>query len=267
MMGGPAGQRPRTGKPQPVGADRARSLRGALDTALALLFPEPARCGLCGKHLSGYVQGVGRGRLCALCTANIEPLLTDLCAVCGRCGEGLLCGDCARTPRVIFSARAYARYTGAVEQALKKLKYEGATELLPALADWLCAGYDRHHGDDDDFVVVPVPMHPVKQRRRGFNQAEELARRLCRQRGLRRTQPLERVTLEQSQTVHVRAERLEALCSAFALVADERSRRLVRGARVLLVDDVLTTGSTADACARLLFEAGAVAVDVLTVAR
>lgn len=190
-------------------------------------------------------------------------LAGPLCRVCGRDGHGALCEDCRRAPHEFFTARAYARYEGSVEAAIKAYKYQGDRRLLPILVAWMVDGYLRHHGTDTHVGVTPVPMHPVKFRRRGFNQADDLAVGLCKTLRLRYMPALARVRLDGSQTTVSRGERLRSMEGAFALAPGQAAE----GAYILLVDDVLTTGGTADACASVLFQAGAVSVDVLTVAR
>ncbi len=193
---------------------------------------------------------------------------------------------------VFFQARAYAAYEGSVELAIKALKYQGDRRLVPILGDFLVEAFVRFYGDD--MAVVPVPMHPIKLKRRGFNQSEELARHLSRRTGLRVVMALKRVSEGSSQTGYSRDERLASLSDAFDFNDElfsvgqrshegyharriggrgtDRGRKRPRGEgilgeQVLLIDDVLTTGGTADACAQILFEHGAVSVNVLTVAR
>ena len=126
--------------------------------------------------------------------------------------------------------------------------------------------------------LVPVPMHPIKQANRGFNQSEQLAKYICRELKLPYVNILKRVRAGDSQAMRKRKERGYAKENPFAVRESQepieiRPRRLrqeenpIAGHSVLLVDDVLTTGSTADACAEVLYQLDAVAVHVLTVAR
>lgn len=238
----------------------------AMEAVGALLYPEPPSCAVCGVRLRGVLPaGLARARLCPACEGAVPELLGPLCRVCGVEGNGPVCADCERESHVFFQARAYAKYGGIAEELIKAYKYQGRTGLLPILGDWLAEAHRRYYGANPYGVVVPVPMHPAKRARRGFNQAEELAERLRKDLRIRWHPALERLTLGSSQTTRTRAERIRALEGAFALASGFRPK--IEGAEVVLVDDVLTTGGTADACARVLFDAGAVSVDVLTVAR
>ncbi|MBA2242324.1 MAG: ComF family protein [Chthoniobacterales bacterium] len=110
---------------------------------------------------------------------------------------------------------------------------------------------------------MPVPLHPARKRERGFNQAELLAQSLSARAGLTMREPLERIRYTTTQTAFDRTERMENLRDAFRL----RKKANVRGLRVLLIDDVLTTGSTLSECARVLKAAGAISVHAATAAR
>ena len=112
-------------------------------------------------------------------------------------------------------------------------------------------------------LVVPVPLHPTRERERGFNQATLLAELLARQAAMPLSAALERIRYTITQTAYDRAERMENLHDAFRL----RKNMNVRELHVLLIDDVLTTGSTLSECARVLKEAGAISVYAATAAR
>jgi len=178
-------------------------------------------------------------------------------------GRGALCPRCAGGPRAFAKARAFGVYDGALREHLHRVKYLGdrpAAEALGlVLARWVREG--RELGPAD--LVVPVPLHPLRLRERGFNQADLLAAAVARALGrpvnpaaLVRTRP----TRAQSQ---LPVEAREAnVRGAFAVPHPAA----VRARRVLLVDDVLTTGATADAASEALYRAGASRVEVVCVA-
>ncbi|MBZ5529218.1 MAG: ComF family protein [Acidobacteriia bacterium] len=236
------------------------------DGFAAVLFPAP--CRLCGELLA-------RAALLPLCDACLEsflPLPAKVCEVCGLPlealaaaeGESLLCSACREDFFNFERARSYAVYDGALVRAVILLKYQ---QLAP-LGKWFAARLAEVAGRNGEFlaadVVVPVPLHRERQRQRGYNQAEliagPLARHLrlpCRSVLLVRTRPRPdklHLTLE---------ERWSSVRGAFAA----RPGSQVDNRRVLLVDDVMTTGATLDACAKALLDAGAKSVVCLTVAR
>jgi ComF family protein len=136
--------------------------------------------------------------------------------------------------------------------------------LRHLVARWLCAAFDdeRLRGREFD-IIVPVPLHPTRLRERGFNQARLLAELLSARISIRCKRVLKRIRYTTTQTALDRAERIENLHNAFRL----RKNADVRGLQVLLIDDVVTTGSTLSECARVLKRAGAISVYAATAAR
>ncbi len=162
-----------------------------------------------------------------------------------------------------FATAAY-RSRGVVRDLIHQFKYGRQMHLRYLLARMLREGFrDRRLADEPPELIVPVPLHPARLREREFNQAEVLATLAGARLGLPVSDCLRRRRYTFTQTNFHREERFHNLAGAFEL----RRGAPVAGRRVALVDDVLTTGSTADACAAALREAGAVAVVVITVAR
>jgi competence protein ComFC len=153
---------------------------------------------------------------------------------------------------------------GIVRELVHRFKYGGEMWLGALLSDFLVQGLrdPRLRGRAFD-AVVAVPLHPLRRREREFNQAEVLARELARRQELDFCEALERRRYTVTQTHFNRRRRMQNLRGAFGL----RQNAFVGGKNLLLVDDVLTTGSTLDECARVLLAAGARSVHALTVAR
>jgi competence protein ComFC len=153
---------------------------------------------------------------------------------------------------------------GIVRDLIHRFKYGGEVWVGALLADFLTQGLrdPRLKGRSFD-AVVPVPLHPLRRREREFNQAEVLSRELARKNNLAFCEALERLRYTVTQTHFDRRRRMQNLRDAFGL----RRNAPVQGKDLLLVDDVLTTGSTLDECARVLLAAGARSVRALTVAR
>jgi ComF family protein len=246
-----------------------------LDGFLAVAFPTD--CALCGGELSS----IGWLRICRTCWASLEPWRGPVCTRCGlpfpsphALDSSLAeCGACREDLPAFDGARSFGLYTGKLRQVVLRLKFGGEERLGTRLGARLAPTWDSlPEGDGlDSPLVVPVPLHPSRRRERGFNQSELLAaglvRALGRERGGQAPQVakgcLRRQRATPPQTGLSVAARRENLRGAFAVVTPDP----VRGRRIVLVDDVMTTGATLSACARALKRAGAAQVMGLTLAR
>ncbi len=208
------------------------------------------------------------GALCPRCWSAVRFIERPFCERLGtpfeqNLGEGLLSPQAIADPPVFARARAVARFEdGPARTLAHRLKYSDRAELARPIARWMArAGADILAEAD---VLAPVPLHPLRLWRRRFNQAALLAREVSRQTGTRcDVGAFMRVKATPSQVGLSRAQRAENVQGAFR-VAD---RATVKGLNVVLVDDVLTSGATANAASRVLLRAGASRVDVLVFAR
>lgn len=233
-------------------------MRALLADLWALVLP--AACHLCG--VAG--EGGRHGTLCAACLDAIPRLPARVCEQCGvpRPGAFARCAACRAQPRAFRCARAVAPYAGSVHTLVQRYKYDRVHALAAPLVELLVARdpYAAHR----PAVVVAVPLAASRLRQRGFNQAALLARGYARARGLRYVpRALARRAARTTQAESSRAERRSNVNQVFRVAR----RRAVVGRDVLLVDDVVTTAATADACAAVLRAAGARSVDVLALAR
>jgi ComF family protein len=228
--------------------------------ALDLLFPP--LCLSCREPVGS------EGGFCADCWATLTFLDGPACACCGTPfpvdpGPGSLCAACLAQPPAFARARAILAYDENSRGAILALKHADRLELVPGFSRWL--GRVGKPLLEDADLIVPVPLHRSRLWLRRYNQSAELARRLARD-WQRSFDPLalvrSRRTLSQGAMPSARARRKNVL-SAFRVPDKAR----VRGRHVLLVDDVLTTGATAQACSRALKRAGAASITVLTLAR
>lgn len=209
------------------------------------------------------------GRLCAACWPHVGFISAPLCACCGLPFElpappGTRCAGCIANPPPFATARAAARYGGPMRDLLLRFKHADRLDLAPSLARLMVqAGGDCLAGAD---ALVPVPLHWRRRLMRRYNQAAELARGIARLSGVPQwSDVLARGRATPPQGRLGRLARLRNVTGAFKVPPAARAR--VAGRHLVLIDDVMTTGATAFACARALKAAGAARVDVLTVAR
>ena len=231
-------------------------VRTAWEAICAALLSPP--CALCGRILDEPT----RGAICGQCWSTARLLTPPLCERCGYpVGGSGACVGC-RELRVVDRARALGAYEGALRDILQALKYASRRSAAPALAALLRTRYgDILEGAD---ATVPVPLHRRREWARGFNQAELIARSL----GVPVRHVLRRRQHTPPQAGLTADERRRNVVQAFTPSIRARVQpTLVRGAVLVLVDDVSTTGATLDACARVLKDAGAREVRALVVAR
>lgn len=228
-----------------------------------LIFPP--RCITCEELLGQH----GPLPFCTTCMAGVHFIESPLCPRCGTPfpvaeGEDHLCGDCLITERPYAVARSVGRYEKTLLTAIHRFKYRGKTGIGDLLSG-IMADFAEKTWDMKVFSrILPVPLHRRRLRERGFNQAVILARGLSRRFNI----PLDFTSLRRNlftppQVGLDRKQRLANVQGAFTVTHPER----IAGRRLLLVDDVFTTGSTLNECARVLIQAKAEAVAVLTMAR
>jgi ComF family protein len=243
-------------------------LQYAAESLFSVLIPSD--CRICNSPLIN----ISRLPVCRTCLEQIKPFEGVVCSVCGErlfghhfeSEAGPLCGLCHRAAPPFRRAVAYGAYEGALRDLLHLFKYQQIRPAGEMLAQLLAQAVGRL-GVPDSVLVIPVPLWPGKRESRGFNQAEDIARTLARSRTGTRiqldTHSLVRQRDTASQTGLTRHQRRANVRGAFAATRRDR----VRGRSVLLIDDVMTTGTTAGECARVLLRAGAKEVFVATVAR
>jgi len=247
------------------------SAAGVLAESLfAALFPSD--CRLCGTPLIN----VSRLPVCPPCLSRVHAIEGNLCAVCGErifnspASPDLpqKCGVCRRTEAPFVRATAYGSYEGELRGLIHLLKYEGVLPARKVLGRFLAESIlQLEDGFESGVVVIPVPLHKGKFRKRGFNQTEVAAKEalsVIRDNRFRlQTAILVRRRDTASQIGLTRHQRRENMRGAFQV----NDKDGVKGREVLLVDDVFTTGTTVSECARVLVRAGASKVWVATIAR
>jgi ComF family protein len=237
-------------------------VNGILEAVSDVLFPPT--CVSCSA-----VIFTGDRPFCPSCFEEIDFISSPLCSCCGMPfgHEGTmdhLCGECITGRPPFLTARAVGRYRATLLEAIHRFKYNRETALGQMLGRMMAAYPFPGFEPGDYSLIIPVPLHEKKLRERGFNQSVVLARELSRCYAL----PLDFMSLRRLRHTEPQVglggkERETNVRGAFT-VKDSKS---VKGAGIILVDDVFTTGSTLRECARCLMDAGAERVAVLTLAR
>ena len=232
------------------------TLRLALDIAL------PTLCVSCREPVSG--EGV-----CGACWSKLsfiaQPYCERLCIpFVYDPGPGLLSMQAIADPPAYARARAAVRYDDVARTMVHALKYQDRTDLAPAMGRWMARPGQKLLSDAD--ALIPVPLHWKRSWSRRYNQSGTLARIIGRAANVPvETGALQRTRATEQQIGLSRAERARNVQGAFKVPPERKS--LVQGRKIVLIDDVLTSGATVDACARALLRAKAASVDVLVFAR
>ncbi|MFN2566254.1 MAG: ComF family protein [Gemmatimonadaceae bacterium] len=254
-----------------VGLTRAGARPGTRAAALALgragsLLLDlllPRVCAACGRPMRDRDVGV----ICGRCWSRVDGLPSPQCQRCGhpRLSEGA-CGWCATLPPFVRAVRSFCSvHTGAGLAIVAALKYDGWTAAADAMAERMARLAWPLDVVEERVALVPVPLAAARARERGYNQSELLARGLARRWAI----PLwpgcvERVRGTASQTRLTPGERRRNVCGAFRAAPAAFN---FRGAHLVLVDDVVTTGATLNECSAALYDAGARIVSYVTFGR
>jgi ComF family protein len=234
-----------------------------LKALLDILFPP--RCHCC----KAYTPDAGEIHLCAACLESCALIRSPLCRVCGipfltAGGDDHLCGNCIAKPPCFTAARGAALFDGPIRELIHRFKYNGRVQLCRPLALLTARRLRPFTEEFSPDLLIPVPLHIKRLRQRGFNQAVLLGEILAREWRLPLSSGnLRRIRWTEPQINLSAAERIANVRGAFSVNAPS----LIKERRIILVDDVYTTGSTAAECARVLFKADAASVSVITVAR
>jgi len=227
----------------------------------------PADCLVCGAHLPAEHDG----GVCLRCWRTFRRHEGPCCR---RCGDPVFafehrsppanfqCEQCRLRPRSFQRCRSAGLFEGAFREAIHRVKFDGEAVLGRSLGRWLARSLPGEAAESD--LVAPVPLHPRRIRERGFNQSELLSYAVAAAAGLSHSpRLLRKTTPTRSQTGLGREDRRRNLRGTFSVSPGEA----LKGKRVLLVDDIYTTGCTVEECARVLRRAGVRAVRVVTLAR
>lgn len=225
---------------------------------------------ICPACCAGLPKDAAAGDFCGTCQEVMVPVAAPFCQICAEPFPGDIPGDFT-CPNCLGRKQAFeftvCRWLsrGPLREAVHRFKYSRVRSARLALARLMEPALNDPRLAGEKWLLVPVPLHRRKQRQRTYNQSFELAQSLARLADLRMCNALRRIRWTKSQAGLDRAGRLQNLQGAFAV--NLLARRRIVGRCILLIDDVLTTGSTAHECALVLKKAGVARVAVLTAAR
>lgn len=230
-----------------------------------LNFIYPPVCQICQEHRADADEGY----VCAECLGKVPLLKAPYCSKCGTPFEGAItnefqCSNCTELELEFSFARAAVVTNPVMLEVIHKYKYARALWFEPFLSGLLARQAAPELLPGQWSMIVPVPLHPPKEREREFNQAERLAGGLAKALNIPVNKKLlRRVKPTTTQTMLTREQRTANMRNAFSYHGQEN----LAGEKIILVDDVLTTGATTSACAKVLRKAGAGEIGVWTVAR
>lgn len=214
-----------------------------LELVLDLLFPK--KCVSCNRYCSF---------ICLECLAKIQVVVTELCFGCGKISSGSkICQQCRRKIPYLTSVISCVRYdTPPIKDLIHNLKYSGISEIAEILGEFTIPRI-RRIKDYQDFVVVPVPSHKKRLSKRGYNQAELIARHISKRLNIPGGAALEKIAETKPQVSLSREMRLKNIFGTIVCADPE----FILDKKVFLIDDISTTGATLTECARILKESGA----------
>jgi ComF family protein len=239
--------------------------RRIIDGLLNLVYPEV--CFLCSIPVSRH-QDYG---ICGSCWDKAVALriAPPRCTSCGLAFQNFdadsehLCGDCIQQMPPYAGARSFGHYTAELSRLIQGLKFQNRRNLVGLLVSLLADAFFDSWGREDFDLIVPVPLHRDRKRERGYNQSELLAQSLARRILIPYNRALLRVRSTQPQVGLSDSQRLQNVRNAFRAANPPQ----ISEQRILLIDDVMTTGATVASAAKALLDGGARRVSVLTVAR
>lgn len=227
-------------------------------------FLFPPLCHICRS----FIAGAGKLHICPTCREQLPPVISPFCTICGipfaGTGDDHICSRCLSDPPYFETARAHLLYEGAARDMIHSFKYQYKTHLRRPLALLTLEGLANFITDQKPDVIVPVPLHRSRLRSRGFNQAVLLGTVFSAQLSIPMlVNGLARIRQTEPQIELSADQRKDNVKGAFAIARPAD----ITGKRVLLLDDVMTTGSTVNECSKELKKAGADSILVITVAR
>lgn len=239
--------------------------------SLVLNYILPPRCFSCAELIANYKydQTINNFGFCADCWYKLTFICKPYCKICGypfsfTIEDGLICGKCTKKLPIFDKSRSLMKFDVFSKKSIHAFKYHDKTALAKIFAHLL---YQRYHSEIQDFdMIIPVPMHKIKRLFRMYNQAHILALEIAKLLNIRFCPNiLVKTKWTKSQSKLSRSQREQNLNNSFTISKKYRNNQL-QGKKILLIDDVLTTGSTIKECSKVLKQNNASYIYVLTIA-
>jgi ComF family protein len=232
---------------------------------LELIYPEKNICQICDT----YDESINDKYICKTCFSKLERIEDPVCRICNRSlrhnPDLTICDECARDARSFEKSKSLFAYSGTVKKIIHDYKYCNKAYYYK-LFSYLLIEYMKENRYINFDYITAVPLHKIKQRKRGFNQSRLLAKQIEKYFNIEYIDALKRNNNTEKQSNLSRYARQKNLENVFD-IANDKTTALINGADILIIDDIFTTGSTANECSKVLKKHGANRVFVLTLAR
>ncbi|MDW5299479.1 MAG: ComF family protein [Sedimentibacter sp.] len=236
-----------------------------IESFLELLYPEKNTCFFC----DAYDESIGEKYICSECETLIKKIIPPVCSKCSKPidynSSTNLCPDCSSYENHFEVSKSPFAYEGLIKKGIYNFKYHNKPYFSKFFGNCLVDYMEKTNYVSFDYIVS-VPLHITKMRSRGYNQSELLAKHISNKLSIPYVDALKRTKLTPKQSSQSKEARRKNLNNAFS-VKENSSVNLIKNSSVLLVDDVYTTGSTADECSKALLDFGVDKVYVITIAR
>jgi ComF family protein len=236
-----------------------------IESFLELIYPEKNICCLCDV----YNDDIGDKYICAECENKLKKIILPHCIKCCKPidynSSINLCPDCVSYEKVFEKSRSIYLYENIIKKAIYNLKYYDKPHYLRFFGNALFH-YINDNSYNDFEYILPVPLHPSKLKKRGYNQSELIAKYVAKKLNIPFIDGIKRIKQTSKQSAKTKENRRKSLENAFEI---KKSKKyfLLKSSKVLLVDDVYTTGSTVNECTKALLNYGVSKVYVITIAR
>ncbi len=238
-------------------------MKAYADSFLELIYPEKNTCFICEE----YDEAIIDKYICTSCERLLKKLEPPLCKICSKpinyTSSTDICPECSGEERRFIMSKAPFAYDGLIKKAIYSYKYYNKPYYYKLFGNLLLTFMIKEGYTNFD-CIVPVPLHSSKMRKRGYNQSELIARHISKHLSIPYADALKRIKKTLKQSEQNKSQRKKNLKNAFAI---KKPAAEIINSSVLLVDDIYTTGSTVDECAKVLVNNGAAKVYVITIAR